>query len=281
MQATEAFGEEVSRIQTGRQLICRKTLAIVGPLRKLKIPPDDVGNHEERDIAGNFVHDNLGNSVDEEPSHLRSGILSQLGSMKSRPAPRRNDRRPAAGSSSAARLKPLAPPPRPPMVAKPKSRPVEEIPTSLDAKDLSGLSSEDYMARLTSELTRLLRLRLGVPFSFSMKPLNDGHIDEDAQEDALVAIESLIRDIFTAASIVASVSFSEYHTAKHRFAVFYVSPKEKDPLKNKDLISAVRQIVNLHSTKFPLPGVNILLVLANARHVIEDHLFKLGANKID
>lgn len=247
---------------------------------ELKIPPDNVGNQEERDTIATFVHDSLGNSLDEEPSHLRSGILSQLVGIKEKQQKRRVSRDVSMHAAKSLRMQ------KPRIHANNAARErvadgVHEIEGLALSKALIKLSAEDYMAHLTNEFNRLLRLRLGVPFSFSMKPITGSLIDEEGLLGWLRSIEKLIREILGAAAITASVSFTEYRTANHRFAVFYVSPKEKDPVKNKDLISALRQIVKLHATKHPAGQVNVLLVLANAQHVIEDHLFKLGAKKVE
>jgi hypothetical protein len=234
---------------------------------EMKIPPDNVGNLEDRDVITTFVHDGLGNSVDEEPSHLQSGILSQFGGVRGKAHARK------AREIATMRVKPM-----PEVRVAPIKHTQNHV--VIDAKDLTGLSAEDYMAHLTNEFTRLLRLRLGAPFSFSMKPVTDNALDEEKARVSLEEIEKLIREIFSAASITASVSYLEYRTMNHRFAVFYVAPKEKDPVKNKDLISALRQIIKLHATKNSPEQTNVLLVLANAQHVIEEHLYKIGAKKI-
>ena len=241
---------------------------------ELKIPPDNVGNQENRDTIAALAHDGLGNSLDEEPSHLRSGILSQLANTKAKSNNRSTRQVPMS------RMRQSAPIARVSDSDATKYR-IQKEAASLDPKDLNGLSAENYMVHLTNEFTRLLRLGQGMPFSFSMKPVTDGLIDETQLRADLDSVEKLIRNILDAASVTASVFFAEYRTVNHRFAVFFVSPKEKDPIKNKDLISAVRQIVKLHSVKNPLGQTNVLLVLANAQHVIEDHLYKLGAKKID
>lgn len=249
---------------------------------ELKIPPDDVGNLAERDAVAAFVHDGLGNSLDEEPSHLRSGILTQLVGMNERASARRTIRDPHRPSRSTHVQRPRFAdahqnPVRPrEVMAKDEAK----EPTTIEVRDLNNLNAQDYMACLTNEFTRLLRLRLGVPFSFSMKAIAEDNVDDARVAQSLQTIERLIRDILHAGAITASVSYAEYRTAQHRFAVFFVSPKEKDPVKNKDLISALRQIVKLHATANPPGSINVLLVLANAQHVIEDHLTKLGAKKV-
>lgn len=221
---------------------------------EIKIPPDDVGNKVDRDPIATFVHDNLGNSTDEEPAHLRSSVLS---------SPRRNERmtqRRAPVKMREHRSLPKPPPGR--------AAPVKE-----------HKNADDFMAHLAQEFARLLSAKSGMPFSFSMKPIIET-IDEDQQWRYLLSIEKLIADIFLAAAINSTVSFEQYQTPTHRFVVYFISPAERDPLKNKELISALRQIVKLYTSRFPAGEVNVLLVLANARQVIEDHLYKLGATKI-
>ncbi len=243
---------------------------------ELKIPPDDVGNQVERDLITSFVHDGLGNSLDEEPSHLRSGILSQLEENRERASRRmgskahRNVRSVQSAKDYVEAL---------PAQTATKLRNVEEV--CVDTNSLQKLTGEDYMAHLANEFSRLLRQRQGLPFAFSMKPVADNVVDEALLKNALDGMEKLVRDILSATGISASLARAQYRTAEHRFAVFFLSPKERDPLKNKDLISALRQIIKLHLTKYPPGQVNVLLVLANAQHVIEDHLFKLGARRLD
>jgi hypothetical protein len=242
----------------------------------IKIPPDNVGNKIERDMVATIVHDGLGNSLDEEPSHIRSGILTQLLGMKERPLGRRIVREAKVlRTISRETFEPKKI--LQPLMAS-DGRLVEE--PSLSSKELTKLSGAEYMAHLSSEFSRILSARAGMPFLFSMKPLSDTEIDEVSEQASLVTIEDLLAKILSAAKISAAVSFSQYRTSNHRFAVFFVAPTERDPQKNKDLISALRQILKLHAATFSPGQVNVLLVLANARHVIEEHLYKLGAKKI-
>lgn len=252
---------------------------------ELKIPPDNVGNKVERDTIATFVHDGLGNSLEEEPSHLRSGILTQLLGVRERPLAKRLIREPAPFKSmrphtNLSRHEEAQASSQPARTNGHKQWPRSEE-TAKGGVDISKLSGEEYMAHLTNEFARLLRARAGVPFAFSMKPVTDTSIDENLELESLSTIEKLIIDILKATDIAASISFSQYRTAQHRFAVFFVAPSERDPIKNKDLISALRQIIKLHASQYSPGQVNVLLVLANAQHVIEEHLYKIGAKKIE
>lgn len=248
---------------------------------EMRIPPDNVGNMLDCDPIATFIHDGLGNSLEDEPSHLNSGILKHLIQGKKPQSPSRQQ----VASRDQKKEKPLLRPtpikPRrenlqPVRIKEPKrietvrNVPMETIP----------VDAADYMARLTKEFTKLLSEKSGLPFSFSMKPITEHLVDEEREQQNLRSIKTLIGDILKATDISATVSLERYRTSQHRFAVFFVNPKERDPARNKDLISALRQIVKVHASKFPPGQVNILLVLANAQTVIENHLEKLGARKV-
>jgi hypothetical protein len=236
----------------------------------LRIPPDNVGNKVDHDPIATFKHDGLGNSLDDEPSHLKSGVLAHLLDKKDRYFSRK--------------------PMRDPQIERPRFDIKHDIlkkeETSKD--DLSSIGKaditnhgHDYMLKLVKEFAQLLTEKSGLPFSFYMKPINDSPIDEISERQSLVTIKLLIEEILKASSINALVSLSQYQSNRHRFGVFFVHPKERDPTKNKELISALRQVILLNVKKF-LPGhVNVLLVLANAQVVIEGHLHKIGAKKIE
>lgn len=218
---------------------------------EMRIPPDDVGNKIEADPIATFVHDSLGNSVLEEPAHLKSGILSHL-LGRERGYSRRI----------------------------PKDLNFEKIdPPRRSYRPVPVPDAQEYMAALVKEFTKLLSEKSGLPFSFSMKTINISDLDKEAEKKHLVRIRNLIDEILSTTMIDACVSLSQYCTAHHRFAVFFINPKDGDPSKNKDLISALRQIVKLYTLKYPYDQVNVFLVLANAENVIESHLHKIGAKK--
>lgn len=253
---------------------------------EIRIPPDNVGNKIDQDPIATFIHDGLGNSLDDEPSHLNSGILTHLTGTRGRTNARRQSRdqinsdraigrdhghRQSANSAVAERSRPV----------KQQRMIRQSAEQRTDPSKAEAISGNDYMARLAKEFTKLLSERAGLPFSFSMKPVSDGAIDEEAELQSLASIKVLIVQILASASISASITVSQYRTANHRFAVFFVNPAERDPARNKDLISALRQVVKLHASRFSPGQVNILLVLANAQSVIEGHLYKIGAKKVD
>jgi hypothetical protein len=237
-----------------------------------RIPPDNVGNKIEHDSLVSFIHDSLGNSLDEEPSHLRSGILTHLYATKERTFSKRTreqqNKHKYVPQTAANNGEHIAR--RSQGRVEQQSRPIFE----------HKVASDDYMDKLALEFSKLLRERSGLPFSFSMRPLKDTIVDDKSELQGLHNIEKLLADILDKTAIEATISVLRYHTAKHRFAVFYINPEERDPAKNKDLISALRQIINLHTAKSSLGEVNILLVLANAKSVIEGHLSKIGATKL-
>lgn len=213
-----------------------------------KIPSDDVGNIIDNDPIATFVHDSLGNSIEGEPSHLRSGFLSNMGFREQNRSYRHEQKE------------------RPQPKERPK--PVHKVE-----------SGEDYMNNLRLEFAKLIKNKSGMPFSFCMRPASGA--DENKESEYLSAIESLICDVLESSSIDAQVELALYATDNqaHRFAVFFVSSDEKDPVKNKDLISALRQVVNLYEKKHPYI-INTMLVLSNAKSIIESHLEKVGASKI-
>lgn len=251
-----------------------------------KIPPDDVGNKLDNDPIASFVHDGLGNSLEDEPSHLRSGILSYLLGSKERGHVQKNKReRPSRADSSMAMRAPSSHGMSEPALKKPALLEPREIPKKILREDSfpkapAKNNGEEYVAALVKEFATLFRERSGLPFSFAMKAISDTKIDEEAEQRNLLSLKVLIEGILIASDISASVAISEYRTNTHRFAVFFVNPSERDPVRNKDLISALRKVIKVHTSRYFSGQVNVLLVLANAEQVIEDHLYKLGAKKI-
>lgn len=249
---------------------------------ELKIPPDDVGNTLDEDNFSSFVHDGLGNCIDGAPSHMKSGILSTLVTERGRFLTKRRIKNRDVGyinsvpgdalNSSITRIKSPKPVPMDKGECNPTSKngqhkPIEPNPESL-------------MRHLCEEFTRLLKNRSGLPFSFAMRPFIDDAIDEGKEQKYLGSIELLISTLFSKAKMDASVVLSQYRTTKHRFAVFFINPLEKDPIKNKDLISALRQVIKAYSIINPQSQENVMVVLANARSIIEEHLQKIGALRV-
>ena len=216
-----------------------------------KIPSDDVGNIIDNDPIATFVHDSLGNSIEGEPSHLRSGFLNNMGFKEQNHRSYRHEQK-----------------------ERPQQK--ERVPKPVQMKVESG---EDYMDNLRLEFAKLLKNKAGMPFSFCMR--HTFGADEKREAEYLSAIENLIGNVLDSSSIDARVELTLYATENqtHRFAVFFVSFGEKDPVKNKDLISALRQVVNLYEKKHPYI-INTMLVLSNAKSIIEGHLEKIGASKI-
>jgi hypothetical protein len=209
----------------------------------LRVPPDNIGN--KVDISAvNFVHDGMGNSCDEEPSHLKSGILAHVAeSMK---------------NSSQKRLEYYSP---------------------RENKTILAHNGEEYFEKLKSEFSKLLNAKAGLAFSFSMKPINNNYSWDEANEE-LGDIYELIEELLHTNNIDASIKLDNYETNLHRFSVFFISPSEHDVAKNKELIAALRQVINNYIAKHVKTQTNIFLVLANAQAIIEEHLFKIGAKKI-
>src|SRR5580704_5841222 len=50
-----------------------------------RIPSDDLGNMIENDPIATFIHDSVGNSLEGEPSHLKSGFLTPVRERKYQP----------------------------------------------------------------------------------------------------------------------------------------------------------------------------------------------------
>jgi len=213
---------------------------------EVRVPPDNIGNKLE-DLIAEFVHDSMGNSFEEEPTHLRSGILAYLTQAASRNSTRR---------------------PHMSKVSRPKVAP----PTSDQP--------EEYFARLKSEFAKLLSTKTGQAFSFSMKTMPSDDKSCESVDDELEEVYDLINELLDANSIMADVALEHYQTPAHRFAVFFIKPEECESTKNKELIAALRQVISAHTSQKVKTPVNIFLVLANAQSVIEDHLYKIGAKKV-
>jgi hypothetical protein len=222
----------------------------------------------------------LGNCVDDEPAHLKSGVLTYISRGGERPShKKRMVEQRILAASDAPMIMPSASSQFSRRFMVNQERPVREVAQDNDAS-VAHLNGDDYMAGLASEFSTLLKERSGIPFSFSMKPVTDYEIDEVKESKSLSSIKTLIEEILKVALIDACVAVSQYRTSDHRFAVFFINPSEKDPVNNKNLISALRQVIKLHTSKTHEMQVNILLVLANAQSVIENHLYKVGAKKV-
>jgi hypothetical protein len=215
---------------------------------EVRVPPDNIGNKVE-DLIAEFVHDNRGNSFEEEPTHLKSGILAYLTQ--------------AAAKNTVKRSHMLK-----------TNRPKVSPPTSDQP--------EEYFARLKAEFAKLLSTKTGLAFSFSMKtmPLSSDDKLDKSLDNELEDVYNLIIELLDANTITAEVALEHYQTASHRFAVFFIKPEESENTKNKELIVALRQVISAYTSQKVKTPVNIFLVLANAQPVIEDHLFKIGAKKV-
>jgi hypothetical protein len=117
---------------------------------EIKLPPDNVGNTLDLWQEDGAIHDGLGNSIDEEPSHVNSGFLLQA---KTRHNHMTTKNRPVNKSlifeKNRHELEPAIP----------------EI-------------ADGYIMELTLEFKKLLNQRSGLPFSFSMNPHKDKSFDE-------------------------------------------------------------------------------------------------------
>lgn len=207
----------------------------------MKIPSDDLGNLIEHDPIATFIHDSLGNTLEGEPAHLKSGFMNTSVAK---------ERKPRFGQKE-----------------------IRTTPVVMEEK-----SGDDYIAKLKSEFKKLLANKNGMPFSFLMRPKSQ-MIDDSAEKEYLESIEDFLLDIISGSSIEASFELVCYHTNEHRFAVFFLSSEEKDPAKNKNLISALRKVVALYEAQLSPIDINVMLVLSNAKSLIEEHLQKIGASK--
>lgn len=250
------------------------------PFEEARIPADDVGNHLEAVNLASFVHDSLGNSVDEEPCHMKSGILACLVSENSGARSKGRHKEKAkslrmCGEQKTSKDSPSRPLPK--TDYRPLNQRVVQAP-----KPAMGVDEEEYIQKLSEEFSKLLHEGNGMPFSFSMKVYRDTQkISDQAEQQEIESIVQLIESILHNTSVEAEVSYVRYRTSQHRFIVFMVQPAIRDPQGNKALISALRQIVKLHEGKHALIDMNILIILANAQNIIEGQMTKIGAQKIN
>lgn len=226
---------------------------------EIKIPPDNIGNNADNEYFADTIFDSLGNSLDEEPCHLKSGILTSLVN-----APQINAK-PRKLPNHFSQQQPS------------RMTPAQNTPRKNPTKS----PAEDYMAKLTSEFAQLLKERVGTPFAFSMKPLSDTSFTNKEYETDLLQVKSVVEQILLDNNIDAIIKTNQYKTGSHHFVVYFVKPKEADAAKNKELIAALRQVVNNYVKTLRLSSINIFLVLANAQAVIEEHLGKIGAVKFE
>jgi hypothetical protein len=215
-----------------------------------KVPPDDVGNTLDLWQENSAIHDSLGNSLDEAPSHVNSGVWPQVKTRHDHMSTKKNPNRASMLENNHDKLE-LA---------------IPEI-------------GDGDIEELTLEFKKLLKQGSGLPFSFSMNPHKDKAGDKAQENAAILAIENTIHSILNICSIDAKVFLSCYQTKTHNFYIFFINPNERDPAKNKDFILALRQIVKLFMEKISSEDMNVLLVLLNAKGIIEEHLAKIGAVK--
>jgi hypothetical protein len=124
--------------------------------------------------------------------------------------------------------------------------------------------------------------KIGLAFSFSKKAIGSlsPSILETAKKE-LSQTEDLIKYILHENQIPAVVNVINYRTSSHWFSVFFIGPEIDDPARSKEMIAALRQVVNDYTQKMVKSSINIFLVLANAKAVIEEHLLKIGAKKVE
>lgn len=239
---------------------------------EVRVPPDNIGNKAESDFGEDFVHDSLGNSLEDGPSHHKSGILARVAQsgIKNDPKRRRPERSPM--SNSELELD------RPPMKVVPKDT-IPSLPRL--HKCTPDFLGDEYIAKLNADFAKLLGQKTGLAFSFSMKPIGDtASLLENTLEE-LPQVKKLITQILESNSIKAKVGLAQYRTAAHHFVVFFIGPEHDEQARNKEMIAALRQVVSEYTQKKVKSQVNIFLVLANAKSVIEEHLLKIGAKKVD
>jgi hypothetical protein len=224
---------------------------------EIRVPPDNIGNKLDESLA-ECAHDGTGNDQDEA-THLKSGILACLAQAAAKANVRRRVTEDSHLRGKHRFTHPtIAPPP-------------SVVPTP-----------EEYFTRLKADFAKLLSAKTGLAFSFSMKPfMSQDQSAFEAADEELGEIHDLINELFEANTISATVTLENYHTTAHRFAVFFIRPEETDSAKNKELIAALRQVISTHANMHVRSHVNIFLVLANAQAVIEEHLFKIGAKKLE
>ncbi len=232
---------------------------------EVKVPPDNIGNKFEMVQFIEEDTDGLGNSVLEEPAHLKSGILAGLSATEKNPnhRHRRNYQAPTktrVGHAPSENFSKRS-------IPSPKA-PIEH-------------SGENYFARLNSEFAKLLKERSGMPFAFSMKAIVDKEAKESIFNEELKKLQTTIENILETNAISASVKLLQYGTEKHHFAVFFLKPAEGDAIRNKELIAALRQVISGYAKIVVKSSINVFLVLANAQNVIEEHLLKMGALRIE
>lgn len=239
-------------------------------LEEVIVPPDNIGNKVDLNIIGDFVHDNAGNCLEQEPSHNKSGILASIGSqndrrteIKKRSKIERSSPYKDKHSSKAQRISTI--------------RSVQTV--SKRSESTLYFSGEEYIAKLNADFAKLLAQKSGLAFSFSIKP-NSAQVafSEEESKQELARVEALIKQILHSNDIDAKVGLCEYLGPVHHFAVFFID-SPKDPVHNKEMIAALRQVVNDYILVNVKSRVNLFLVLANARPVIEEHLEKIGAKK--
>lgn len=240
---------------------------------EVRVPPDNIGNKVDQDLIADFIHDGLGNCLEEEPSHFKSGILAAIvGGDKKNEQRRRKSEQNYMPSGDAQFLKPnvkLAP-------ARPAQAPLPRL-----HKTTPDLLGDQYIAKLNDDFAKLLNQKAGLGFSFSMKTTDDSESSEEEIAQELLKVKKLITLILESNKIKVKVGLSEYRTAVHHFAVYFIGPEQDDPARSKEMIAALRQVVSEYSQKMVKASVNIFLVLANAQSVIEEHLLKIGAKKVE
>jgi hypothetical protein len=221
---------------------------------EVRIPPDNIGNKLEGEAALDPYIDGLGNSLDDEPSHLKSGILAQVSGPRSYHKRREYSMRPKEA------------------IFRPEPQIFE---SNAQAGDI-------YIAQLNQEFSKLFGQKIGLAFSFSKKAIGSlsPSILETAKKE-LSQTEDLIKYILHENQIPAVVNVINYRTSSHWFSVFFIGPEIDDPARSKEMIAALRQVVNDYTQKMVKSSINIFLVLANAKAVIEEHLLKIGAKKVE
>lgn len=182
---------------------------------EVMVPPDNIGNKAEQDLAGNYIHDGVGNSVDDEPSHHKSGILARVAQNTSKNEVRR--RKPERQSM-------------PPMDMVPQKRGVKVVPKDSIPplprlhKCTPDLVGDEYVRKLNADFAKLLGTKTGLAFSFSMKPMRDTSSDLENAPEELPQVKMLIEQILESNDIKATVDFAQYRTAAHHFVVFFIGP---------------------------------------------------------
>lgn len=212
-----------------------------------RVPPDNIGNHDDIDPIASFVHDGLGNTIDGDPAHLQSGVLMEIS-----PSSRKQLKKPAQSMNRGRheRVQSFAPARGP---ALPKIRHESACEASLVAtvkKQNEAPKLDLDLVKQQKSFSELWSKKRGTPLNLIFPAKNDDELFILSEDDA-VNFKNLIRELLIPQTLFCRIEPVMYDFFNRHCTVFYVSMETLPGVFSDGLLASLRLTLNplLHEAR--------------------------------